>query len=75
MCLRLRQDLELVIPETMKLHVRTDHKITKDKNNENTSNLEINEVMLFHCNIVNHDYQQYSRVFIHLLQINDLVNY
>ena len=30
--------------------------------NENVSNLEITEVVLVHCNIVNNDYQQDSRV-------------
>ena len=46
----------------MKLRGSTKSKITKDKNGENVSYLEINEVVLFHCNIVNNDYQQDSRV-------------
>ena len=37
-------------------------KITKDKNGENVPNLEIAEVILVHCNTVNNDYQQVSRV-------------
>ena len=40
----------------------TDNKITKDKNGENVLHLEITEVVLVHCNIVNNDYQQYSIV-------------
>ena len=40
----------------MKLVGRTESKITKDKNGENVSHLEINEAVLFHCNIVNNDY-------------------
>ena len=32
-----------------------------DKNGENVPHLEINEVVLVHCNIVNNDYQQASR--------------
>ena len=33
----------------------TENKITKDKNGENVPNLEITEVVLVHCNIVNKD--------------------
>ena len=40
----------------------TENKITKDKNSENVPHLEITEVVLVHCNIVNNDYQQDSRV-------------
>ena len=32
-------------------------KITKDKNGENVPHLEITEVVLVHCNMVNNDYQ------------------
>ena len=46
----------------MKLLGSTENKITKDKNGENVPHLEITEVILVHCNIVNHDYQQDSRV-------------
>ena len=55
--------LELLSPETMKLLDSTENKITKDKNGENVPHLEIKEVVLVHCNIVNNDYQQDSRVF------------
>ena len=54
--------LELLTPETMKLLGSTENKITKDKNRENVRHLEITEVILIHCNIVNIDYQQHSRV-------------
>ena len=54
--------LELLTPETKKLLESTDNKITKDKNGENLPHLEITEVILVHCNIVNNDYQQDSRV-------------
>ena len=63
--------LELLTPETMKLLGRTKNKITKDKNGENILHLEITAVVLVHCNIVNNDYQQDSRLF----QINHLVVY
>ena len=54
--------LELLTPETMKLLESTKNKITKNKNGENVPHLEITEVVLVHCNIVNNDYQQDSRV-------------
>ena len=54
--------LELLTPETMKLLGSTKNKITKDKNDENVLHLEITEVVLVHCNFVNNDYQQDSRV-------------
>ena len=46
----------------MKLLGSTKNKITKDKNGENVPHLEITEVVLVHCNMVNNDYQQASRV-------------
>ena len=54
--------LELLTSETMKLLGSTKNKITKDKNGENVPHLEITEVVLVHCDIVNNDYQQESRV-------------
>ena len=47
------------MPETMKLLGSTKNKITKD---ENVFHLEINEVVLVHCNIVNNHCQHDSRV-------------
>ena len=46
----------------MKLLERTKSKITKDKNGENVPLLEITEVILVHCNILNNDYQHDFRV-------------
>ena len=46
----------------MKLLGSTRSKITKDENSEDVPHLEISEVVLIHCNIVNNDYQQDSRV-------------
>ena len=57
-----KYSLELLTPETMKLLGSTKNKITKDKIRENVPHLEITEVVFFHCDIVNNDYQQYSRV-------------
>ena len=46
----------------MKLLGSNENKITKDKYGENVPHLEITEVVLVHCNIVNNYYQQDSRV-------------
>ena len=46
----------------MKLPGSTKTKITKDKNGENLSQFEIVELVLIHCNLVNNDYQQNSRM-------------
>ena len=54
--------LELLTPETMKLLGSAESKITKDKNGENVPRLEVVELVLVHCNLVNNDYQQDSRI-------------
>ena len=54
--------LELLTPEAMKLLPSTESKITKDKIRENVPHLEIVELVLVHCNIVNDNYQQNSRI-------------
>ena len=54
--------LELLMPETMKLLGIIESKITKDKNGENVPHLEIVKLVLVHCNLVNNDYQQDSRI-------------
>ena len=46
----------------MKLLGSTKNKLTKDKNGENVPHIEITEVVLVHCNIVNNDYQEDWRV-------------
>ena len=55
--------LDLLTPETIKLLGSTKSKITKNENSENVPNMEITELILVHCNIVNNDYQQDARVF------------
>ena len=52
----------------MKLLGTTENKITKDKNGENVPHLEITEVVLACCSIVNNDYQQNSRVLYTFIQ-------
>ena len=51
----------------MKLLGRNESKITKDNNGENVPHLEIIEVELVHCNIINNDYQRDSRVLYTLV--------
>ena len=46
----------------MKLLGSTESKITKDKNGENVPHLEVVELVLVHCNLVNNGYQQDSRI-------------
>ena len=54
--------LELLTSEAMKLLGSTENKVTEFKSGENVPHLEITEVVLVHCDIVNNDYQQDSRV-------------
>ena len=46
----------------MKLLGSTKSKIKKEKNGENVPHLEITEIVLIHCNVVNNSYLQNSRV-------------
>ena len=46
----------------MKLLGSIENKANKDKNGENVPHLDITGVVLVHFNLVNNDYQQYSRV-------------
>ena len=50
------KSLELLMSETMKLLESTENKTTKDKNGKNVPHLEITEVVLVHCDIVNNDF-------------------
>ena len=54
--------LELLTLETMKLLGSAESKITRNKNGENVPHLEVVELVLVHCNLVNNDYQQDSRI-------------
>ena len=62
--------LALLTLQTMKLLGSTKNKITEDKNGENVPHLDITEVALVHCNIVNNDYQQDSRVLYTFVRNN-----
>ena len=54
--------LELKTPETTKLFGSTKKSVGKIKNGENVPSLEVVEVGLIQCNIVEHQYQQKSDV-------------
>ena len=60
--MKIELHLELLTPETMKLLGSTESKIIKDKNSEKVPHLEVVELVLVHCNLVNNDYQQDSRI-------------
>ena len=72
--LKLKQGkyLERLTTGTMKLLRSAEYKITKDKSDENVPHPEITEVLLFHINIVNKDYQQFApnKPFGQLLEIS-----
>ena len=59
----------------MKLPGSAESKITKDKNGENVPHLEVTELVLIHCNLVNNDYQQDSRILFTFYQTKHLVVY
>ena len=46
----------------MKLLGSTESKINKDKNGENVPHLDIVELVLIHCNLVNNNYQPNSQI-------------
>ena len=46
--------------------------VDQDRDGENIPKLESVEVALVHCNLVNNNYQQVSKVLFNLYQINNL---
>ena len=63
--------------ETMKLLGSTKKDVDKDKNGEDVPKLESVEVVLVHCNLVNNNYQQASKVlftFVPNKQFGQLIN-
>ena len=61
----------------MKLLGSTKKVVDKDKNGENVPKLEIVEVILVHCNLVNNDYQHTSKVlftFVPNKKFGQLIN-
>ena len=60
----------------MELLESTKSNITKNEGGDNVPHLEINEVILLHCNIANNNSQKKIQEFcLYLLLINDLVYY
>ena len=65
--------LQLLTPEWMKLFRSTG---TKGNNDNNVSHLEITEIMLVRCKVVNNDYLQDSRcLYVFVSQISQFVSY
>ena len=69
--------LELLSPETMKLSESTKKDVDQDKDGEDVPKLESVEVVLFHCNLVNNNYQQTSKAlftFVPNKQFGQFIN-
>ena len=67
--------LELLTPETMKLLGTAENKITKNKNGKNVPHLEVTEVVLVHCDVVNNDYQQDSKCYVNYMKFPQQIIY
>ena len=50
----------------MKLLASTEKKINENKNGENLPRLEITEVVLLRCNVVNNDYQHVFKSLVYI---------
>ena len=68
-----RYKLELQTPETMRLFRSTKKLIDKAKNGENKPSLEVVEVALVQCNLVDNQYQQKSEVLYTFTPIKSYV--
>ena len=69
--------LELLSPKTMRLLARLEKDIDQDKDGEIVIKLEAVEVVLVHCNLVNNNYQQASKVlftFVSNKQFDQVIN-
>ena len=64
--------LEIQTPETIILFGSTKRLIDKTKNGENVLNLDVVEVFLVNCNLVDHQYQK-SLMFHKLLHLINLM--
>ena len=67
----------MLSPETMKLLGSTKKDVDQDKDGEDVPKLESVEVVLVHCNLVNNNYQQASKVLFTLVpnkQFGELIN-
>ena len=69
--------LELLSPQTMKLLGNIKKLVDQDKDGESVPKFEPVEIVLVHCNIVNNNYQQVSKVlftFVPNKQFGQLIN-
>ena len=69
--------LKLLSPEKMKLLGRSKKGVDQDEDGENVPKLEFVKVVLLHCNLVNNNYQQASKVlftFVPNKQFGQLIN-
>ena len=67
----------MLSPETIKLLSSTKKDVDQDKDGEDVPKLESVEVVLVHCNLVNNNYQQASKVlftFVPNKQFGQLIN-
>ena len=67
----------MLSPETMKLLESTKNNVNQDKDGEDVPKLESVEVVLMHCNLVNNNYQEVSKVlltFVPNKQFAQLIN-
>ena len=58
--------IELLTPERMKFHASTKNRITKNETGEKEPHLEITDVVLIHCKVVNNSYQQQNLSFVYI---------
>ena len=54
--------VDLLSKETMRLLGSIEKVVAKDKNGENSLRLEMVDVILMHCDVVNSNYQEASKV-------------
>ena len=73
--IKSRYYLELLTPETIKLLGSNEYKITKDKNGENVPRLEVVELVLVHCNLVNKIISKIQEYYMLLYQTRHSVAY
>ena len=69
--------MELLFPETIRLLGSTNTDVDQDKDGEDVPKLESVEVVLVHCNLVNNNHQQTSKVlftFVPNKQFGQLIN-
>ena len=74
---KIKTGYKLLSSETIKLSGSTKKDVDQDKDGEDVSKLESVEVVLVHCNLVNNNYQQTSKVlftFVPNKQFGQLIN-